>query len=324
MNNVIYLNKLFMKRMHHFKKISFLLILSSVFLVSSCNKDDDAPAAQNITQIVVSSPDFSLLKTAVVRAGLDGTLATTQNLTVFAPNNAAFTAAGLTEAVINSTPVATLQAILQYHVLGTKVTSSAVPVGPNAEVATLSGVKLFATKSANGVFVNGVKVITADVSASNGVIHVIDRVLTPPAGNIVVTAQAVPTLSYLVAAVLRADASGTSISGALSAAGPLTVFAPTNQAFIDAGFPTIASINAANPNTLKNILLYHVIAARVFSSDLTEGAQPATAQGGKVTIKLAGGAKVRGISNTADSDIVITDIVTTNGVVHVINKILLP
>ena len=313
-----------MKRMHHFKKISFLLILSSVVLVSSCNKDDDAPAAQNITQIVVSSPDFSLLKTAVVRAGLDGTLATTQNLTVFAPNNAAFTAAGLTEAVINSTPVATLQAILQYHVLGTKVISSAVPAGPNAEVATLGGVKLFATKNANGVYVNGVKVITADVSASNGVIHVIDRVLTPPAGNIVVTAQAVPTLSYLVAAVLRADASGTSISGALSAAGPLTVFAPTNQAFIDAGFPTIASINAANPNTLKNILLYHVIAARVFSSDLTEGAQPATAQGGKVTIKLAGGAKVRGISNTADSDIVITDIVTTNGVVHVINKVLLP
>jgi len=313
-----------MKRMHHFKKISFLLLLSSVVLVSSCNKDDDAPAAQNITQIVVSSPDFSLLKTAVVRAGLDGTLATTQNLTVFAPNNAAFTAAGLTEAVINSTPVATLQAILQYHVLGTKVISSAVPAGPNAEVATLGGVKLFATKNANGVYVNGVKVITADVSASNGVIHVIDRVLTPPAGNIVVTAQAVPTLSYLVAAVLRADASGTSISGALSAAGPLTVFAPTNQAFIDAGFPTIASINAADPNTLKNILLYHVIAARVFSSDLTEGAQPATAQGGKVTIKLAGGAKVRGISNTGDSDIAITDIVTTNGVVHVINKVLLP
>ncbi len=313
-----------MKRMHHIKKLSFLLILSSLVLVSSCNKDDDAPAAQNITQIVVSSPDFSLLKTAVVRAGLDGTLATTQNLTVFAPNNAAFTAAGLTEAVINSTPVATLQAILQYHVLGTKVTSSAVPAGPNAEVATLGGVKLFATKNANGVFVNGVKVITADVSASNGVIHVINRILTPPAGNIVVTAQAVPTLSYLVAAVLRADASGTSISGALSGAGPLTVFAPTNQAFIDAGFPTIASINAADPNTLKNILLYHVIAARVFSSDLTEGAQPATAQGGKVTIKLAGGAKVRGISNTADSDIVITDIVTTNGVVHVINKVLLP
>ncbi len=306
------------------RKSALLLGVSSVLFLSSCDKDDDAPAPQNITEIVVNTADFSLLKTAVVRAGLDGTLATTPNLTVFAPNNAAFTAAGLTEAVINSTPVATLQAILQYHVLGSKVSSTDVPAGPNAEVATLATTKVFATKNSSGVFINGVKVISADVSASNGVIHVIDRVLIPPAGNIVATAQANANLTYLVAAVLRADASGTSISGALSAAGPLTVFAPTNQAFIDAGFPTIASIQAADPNTLKNILLYHVIAARVFSSDLSEGAQPTTAQGGKVTIKLAGGAKVRGLSNTGDSNIAITDILATNGVVHVIDKVLLP
>lgn len=306
------------------RKTTLLFAVTTALFLSSCDKDDDSPVAQNITQIVVSTPDFSLLETAVVRAGLDGTLATTPNLTVFAPNNAAFTAAGLTEAVINSTPVATLQAILQYHVLGSKVNSADVPAGPNAEVTTLGGVKAFATKNSSGVFINGVKVITADVSASNGVIHVVDRVLIPPTGNIVATAQANANLTYLVAAVLRADASGTSISGALSGAGPLTVFAPTNQAFIDAGFPTIASINAADPNTLKNILLYHVIAARVFSSDLTEGAQPTTLQGGKVTIKLAGGAKVRGLSNTSDSNIAITDIVATNGVVHVIDRVLLP
>lgn len=314
-----------MKRMHHIKKFSYLLLVSSALFVLSCNKDDDnKPAAQNITEVVVNTADFSLLETAVIRAGLADTLANTPNLTVFAPNNAAFTKAGLTESVINSTPVATLKAILKYHVLTTKVSSDNVPAGPNAEVVTFGTAKLFTTKGALGVFINGVKVITPDVSASNGVIHVIDRVLIPPSGNIVVTAQANPDLTYLVAAVLRADASGTSISGALSAAGPLTVFAPTNQAFKDAGFATIDAINAANPNTLKNILLYHVIAARIFSSDLTEGAQPTTVQGGKLTIKLAGGAKVRGASNTTDSNIAITDIVTTNGVVHVIDKVLLP
>jgi uncharacterized surface protein with fasciclin (FAS1) repeats len=306
------------------RKAGLFLAIASVSFLSSCDKDDDTPAAQNITQVVVNGANFSLLEAAVVRAGLADTLANTPNLTVFAPDNDAFTAAGLNEAAINALPIETLKAVLRYHVLTARVPSGSVPAGPNAEVTTYGGGKIFATRGTAGVFINGVKVKTADVSASNGVIHVVSRVLFPPSGNIVATAQANPNLSYLVEAVLRADASGTSISGALSAAGPLTVFAPTNQAFIDAGFPTIASIKAADPNTLKNILLYHVVAARVFSSDLTEGAQPTTAQGGKVTIKLAGGAKVRGASNTTDSNITITDIVTTNGVVHVIDKVLLP
>ncbi len=307
------------------KKTVLLMGLASVFFLSSCDKDDDdTPALQSITQIVVNSPDFTILEAAVVKAELATILETTPNLTVFAPNDAAFTAAGITLAVVNSKTKAELQALLGYHVLTSLVPSSGVPAGPNAEVTTYSAGKIYATRNANGVFINGVKVVTADVAAKNGIIHIVDRVIVPPAGNIVATAQATPALSYLVAAVLRADASGTSISGALSAAGPLTVFAPTNQAFIDAGFPTIASIQAADPNTLKNILLYHVIGSRVYSSDLTEGAQPTTVGGGKVTIKLAGGAKVRGLSNTADSNIAITDITTTNGVVHVIDRVLLP
>lgn len=313
-----------MNTIKFFSRTKLLLLASSFFILTACDKDDDEETQKNITETVVANSDFSILKAAVIRAGLETTLATTNNLTVFAPTNAAFTAAGLTEAAVNATPVATLQAILSYHVLPTRVGSADVPAGPNAAVATLAGSNIYATKNANGVFINGVKAVSADISASNGVIHAIDRVLMPPPGNIVATAQGNPNLTYLVAAVLRADASGTSISGALSAAGPLTVFAPTNQAFIDAGFPTIASIQAADPNTLKNILLYHVVAARVYSSDLTEGAQPTTVQGGKVTIKLAGGAKVRGVSNTADANITMTDITATNGVVHVIDKVLLP
>ncbi|RYY27463.1 MAG: fasciclin domain-containing protein, partial [Chitinophagaceae bacterium] len=214
---------------------------------------------------------------------------------------------------------------LQYHVLATSVEASAVPAGPNAPVASLDGENVFATRNTTGVFINGVKVKTADVAASNGIIHIVEKVLIPSGGlDIVGLAAANPNFSYLVAAVLRADASGTSISGALKAAGPLTVFAPVNQAFIAAGFPTIASIQAADPNTLKNILLYHVIAARVFSSDLAEGAKPATAGGGTVTITLAGGAKVKGNANPVASNIAITNVVAANGVVHAIDRVLLP
>jgi uncharacterized surface protein with fasciclin (FAS1) repeats len=114
------------------------------------------------------------------------------------------------------------------------------------------------------------------------------------------------------------------VATALSAAGPLTVFAPTNQAFINANFATIASIQAADPATLTRILTYHVIAARVLSSDLTESATPTTLNGGTVTITLSGGAKVKGIGNTTASNITSADIITTNGVVHVIDQVLLP
>jgi len=307
-------------------KTLLLAPVAAVLTLTSCDKDDDDNNGSNrtVTETVVNEPDFSLLETAVVRADLAGYLGTTNNITVFAPNNTAFTAAGLTESAIGSTPVATLDAILKYHVIAQRIPSSSVPAGPNAEVTTVNGAKAYVTRDNRGVFINGVQVARADVNARNGVIHVLGSVLMPPSGNIVQTAAANTSFTYLVAAIQRAGASGTDIAAALSGAGPLTVFAPTNQAFIDAGFPTIASIQAADPNTLKNILLYHVINARVFSSDLREGATPATLQGANVTITLSGGAKVKGASNTTASNVTAANIVATNGVIHVIDRVLLP
>lgn len=322
-----------MKSYRLFSKLLLVSVTTGSLAMTGCDKDDDKPVQRNITETVVNDPQLTLLEAAVVKAGLANTLATTANLTVFAPDDAAFKLVDLngdgtpdldTEAKINALDangVALLTTVLQYHVLGSKVMAADVPAGPNAAIATLGGKQAFATRNSAGVFINGVKVKKADVSATNGVIHIVDRVLMPPAGNIVQTASANPNFTYLVAAVQRA---GNDIVNALTAAGPLTVFAPTNQAFINAGFPTIASIQAADPNTLKPILLYHVVGARVFSSDLTEGAQPTTAGGGKVTITLSGGAKVKGNGNPSPSNIVATDVVTTNGVIHVIDRVLLP
>ncbi|MHA4842891.1 fasciclin domain-containing protein [Flavitalea antarctica] len=328
-----------MKLTHTTRQSAYAMIIAASMFLVGCDKDDDEEDAKTltVTETVVASPDFTLLEAAVIKAGLAETLNNTTNLTVFAPDDAAFKLLDLngdgtpdldTEAKINAlnaAGVTLLKKVLQYHVLGTRVASSAVPAGPNAPVASLDGENIFVTRNTNGVYVNGVKVKSADVNASNGVIHVIDRVLIPSGGvDIVGIAGANPNFSYLVAAVTRADASGTSISGALKAAGPLTVFAPVNQAFIDAGFPTIASIQAADANTLKNILLYHVVPARVFSSDLTEGAKPATAGGATVTITLGGGAKVKGNSSPVASNIVVTNVMASNGVIHAIDKVLIP
>jgi uncharacterized surface protein with fasciclin (FAS1) repeats len=271
---------------------------------------------------------FNYLAAALARTGLTKVLATTDgSYTLFAPTNDAFIDAGFASVQdIMNAPVDVLKPILLYHVLGAEVTSGNVPAGPNAAVTTLNGADAYVTRKPDGsVFINGVPVILADVNAVNGVIHVIDKVLIPPTGNIVQTAIAAnPEFTYLVAAVLRASQGSVNVAGLLSGAGPFTVFAPTNQAFINAGFPTIASITNASPAALTPILAYHVIGARVFSSDLTNGMQPAMFAGGTTTITLTGGPKIKGNNNSTASNIVKTDIVTTNGVIHVIDAVLFP
>lgn len=311
------------------KKIMRLLLAAMpLFIFAACG-DEDKPTPvtpqKTIAALVSETPDLSLLKVAVVRAGLVETLSKADaTFTVFAPTNEAFKAAGLdTEEKINAVPVDDLKKIVLYHVLGKKYMASAIPEG-TTELATANELKTYITKSTMGVFVNGTKVTKADIEAKNGVVHLVGKVLMPPAGSIVDVAKANPQLSYLVAAVVRASEGATNVAKILSEPRAYTVFAPTNDAFKAAGFATIDAIKAANPDALAAILTYHVIAKRVFSSDLTEGMKPEMLNKETVTITLAGGPKVKGKNNNAPSNITITDVMATNGVVHVINGVLLP
>lgn len=308
-----------------FSKIALVVALTGFALFSSCKKDNDEPQNLSIADIVAADDNFSLLETALNHAQLTGTLKGEGNFTVFAPNNAAFAAAGLdTDAKITAMSAETLKQILLYHVLPNRTPASSIPTATNTAVATSANANVFVTKNSNGVFVNGATVLNADVNARNGVIHIINAVLMPATGNIVQAAQANANFSFLVAAVLRASQGSTNVAQVLAGTGPYTVFAPTNQAFINAGFATVAAIQTADPAVLTRILTYHVIAGRVLSSDLTQGATPATLQGGTVTITLTGGAKVKGAGNTTASNITATNVITTNGVIHAIDQVLLP
>ena len=312
-----------------FAQLTKSLLAVSIFGITmvSCKKDPVTTPATPITILakVIAAPDLTLLESAVVKAGLGPTLDGPGPYTVFAPTDDAFIASGITSTVITSLSAEKLKDILLYHTLGAKVLAMDVPAGPNAEVVTAGGGKVFVTKNANGVFVNGTNVVTADIAASNGVIHTISKVLLPPAGNIVEVASADTTFSFLVAAVVKASTGSTNVAGILSGNSILTVFAPTNNAFRAAGFATIDAVKAADANTLTAILTYHVIPGRIFSSDLTNGAQPATANGGKVTIALSGsGATVKGNKNTSASNIIGANVMATNGVIHVVDQVLLP
>jgi uncharacterized surface protein with fasciclin (FAS1) repeats len=299
-----------------------LLALSSFTFLTSCGEDEPIKPVvkKTIVDVVVGDANFSFLKAAVVAAGLDKTLAETPNLTVFAPTNQAFKNAGFKdEAAVSAADKATLVAILQYHVLGSKVASADIKTADNQELTTLGKAIAFLTKNTSGVSINGAKVVTADVAADNGVIHVIDAVLLPPSKNIVELVVADPNLSLLKTAVLRANEGATKVVTVLSGTGPFTVFAPTNAAFTKAGFDE-AKLKAADPAFLAKVLTHHVVGARVFSTNLKDGAVKSV-QGDDLTFK---GATVQGSFNSSASNITTVNILPTNGVIHVIDAVLLP
>jgi uncharacterized surface protein with fasciclin (FAS1) repeats len=294
-------------------RLSVIAFTALTVFAVSCSDDDTVTPPQSITDVVVADPNFSILEAAVVKAGLADALATTNPITVFAPDNAAFTASGITEATIASLPVAAIDGILKYHVHSGLVTSTAVPVSD--AITTLGGTSLFASRNTNGVFMNGIKVKQADVSASNGVIHVIEKVLIPPTQTIAAIAASDTTFSFLVAAVTK-----TGLLSAISGPGKFTVFAPTNAAFRAAG---ITDINAVDQATLNTVVRYHVLTTNVFASDLVNNTTAQTLQGGNLRITLPPAVKIDGSAQVA-SNIVAANITATNGVIHVIDRVLLP
>ncbi|HMU08999.1 MAG TPA: fasciclin domain-containing protein [Ferruginibacter sp.] len=312
-----------------------LLAVFSGALISlaSCKKDDDEIVTQvpsTITDVVVNTPTFSVLKEAVVKAGLDGTLKGAGPFTVFAPDNASFAAAGITSATVAALTPDQLKSLLLYHTLGARVLSGDVPAGPNAKVITAGGDSVFVTRKTSGVFVNGIPVVKADIGADNGVIHMLEKALNKPSGNIVTTAQAPGSgLDSLVKAIVRANnapGGDPNLISTLSNA-TITVFAPTNAAFTQLlGALGTNDINNIPVGTLLAVLRYHVVGGRAFSSDLSNGSLPMLA-GGNTTVNLAagGGPSITGNGNAGNrSNIVATNIMCRNGVVHAIDRVLLP
>ena len=291
------------------------IVLLSVMVFTSCKKDDvvTPPAPTDIVSVAVANGSFKTLAAALTKAGLVSTLQGAGPFTVFAPSDAAFTKAGITS--LDALTADALKPILLYHVLGAKVLAAGIAKG-QTEVGTAGGPKMYITNNANGVFINGnTKVVSTDVAASNGVIHVLDNVLTDiPSKTIAGIATDDKRFSTLLSLVKTAGLAET-LSG-----GTYTVFAPTNDAFTEL-FKTVdpAKLTVAD---IKNILLYHVVAARVFSPELANG-EVAMANGGKVTIDLTSGVSVKGKSSAA-SKVVIANVMATNGVIHAIDKVLLP
>ena len=279
---------------------------------------DEVIVPGNIAEIAMDEGDFGTLLTAVETAGLTSALEGTDPLTVFAPTDDAF-AELLIELDMTATELLALENlsdILLYHILDGFVFSSSVVADAPFSAPTLNGGNVYFTFTDGSAFINGIEIVTTDLLASNGVIHVIEEVILP-LDNIVETAIADGSFTTLVLALQEAG-----LDTVLSADGNYTVFAPTDAAFTD--LLTALGIDAAtllDVENLADVLLYHVIDGDFYGSDVVAGAPFSleTLEGMNVEFTV-----VDGTAFINGAEIVMTDILTSNGVIHVITDVILP
>ncbi len=282
------------------------------------------PTDRDIVDIAAGNPAFSTLVAAVQAAGLVDTLKGPGPFTVFAPTDDAFAALlaelNLTAAqLLANKPL--LTQVLTYHVLPKRVLANDLSNG--LAVATVQGQPVKVGIAQGKVSLADGRgrtsnVVATNVQASNGVIHVIDKVILPADKNLVQLAQSAPSLSILVEAVVAAD-----LAGVLSGAGPFTVFAPSNDAFVAllAELKVTKAQLLADKALLTKVLTYHVVPAQVLSSGIPFGKPVTTVQGQTFTI----GRDLRITDqNNRRASITATDLAASNGVVHLIDHVILP
>lgn len=311
--------------------------------------EQELSIVNTIVEPAYFSKDFSILTAAVVKAELLATLINKEaNFTLFAPNNAAFEKAGITS--LDGLTKEDLSPILTYHVIAGEVFGDGLPATGSA-ITTLGG-DFYLSINSNGAYINGTSMVTAATLAGgaldydNGVVHTIDRTLVPASDNIVSIAVAASQAAegaefgQLVAALtaVENDGSTDALISILSGDGPFTVFAPTDAAFEAlytlAGVADFAGlVDAVGIGTIATVLKYHVLGARVFSSDIPNALNGNSSVSleslseGMFTLNsdltITDSDAALGIG-TVDAKIIDTDIKGTNGVIHVIDQVILP
>lgn len=323
MNN-LKLNK--MKKINLFKTMLFAFLAISTL---SCSDDDETgvPQSNTIAAIAQRTDDLSILVQALVKADLVSVLDGTDDYTVFAPTNAAFTAFLTANNIPNldAVPVATLREILLNHVVVGTVSGDQLPMAGyiktlgKGSASSTNTLNMYVNKS-NGVRLNGVSTVsTPNIAASNGLIHIVNAVIGLP--TVVTFATADPTFSTLAGA-LTAQGLVPTLNG--TSGSPFTVFAPNNAAF-DALNDEIPGVVASlTSEQLTAVLTYHVVAgANVLAGSLTDGMEVTTFETGLLIVDLDGGASLIDEAGR-NTSIIATDVQAANGVIHVLGNVLIP
>lgn len=316
------------------KGVIAMLMLTVAVSCSDDDNDNPNPQPKSIAETAQATPELSSLVAALQRADLVSVLDADGDYTVFAPTNTAF-AAFLSAngfASLEAVPVPVLREVLLNHVVVGSSTSSELTTGyvktlGKGSASATNTLSMFINTSGGvtlngGVSNGGATVTTPNITASNGVVHIVNGVIGLP--TVVNHAIANPNFTSLVAALTRNDMPD--FAGILSGTGPFTVFAPTNTAFGDLLTElSLSGLGDVPTGVLEETLKYHVVAgANVLSTSLTNNQMVATFQGQSFTVQLPNTGPQ--ILDAADrtSRIVATDVQAANGVIHVLDKVILP
>ena len=293
-------------------------VLDSVLIPPSL-----APAPKNIVDTAVAAGNFTTLVKLLQATGLDAVLSGPGPYTVFAPTDKAF--ARVPKATLDALAADPdlLKQVLTYHVVAGDVPfADAIKL---SSATTVEGEDVTLKYRHGKLRVNRAVVTTPDVVASNGVIHVIDKLLIPPS-----IAHPAPTLSIVETAVAAGNFTtlvkllqATGLDAALAGAGPFTVFAPTDAAFAKLPKATLDAL-AADPELLKQVLLYHVVSGKILAADAAKAGSATTLEGDSVVFHKGWHHHWRHGLRVNNANIIAADVLATNGVIHVIDKVLVP
>lgn len=296
-----------------------MTVIAATMMISTghcggCSSDHATPAP-TIAQTAAADGRFTTLVAAVDAAGLTDTLNSKGSYTVFAPTDAAFKQLpdGTVETLLKTENKETLKGILLYHVVPGHFHATDVVKMPS--LVTANGQRLDVAMSEKGATIDGANIVITDIETSNGIIHVIDAVVLPSSKTIPQTAKETGKFSTLLAA---AEAAG--LVKALSADGPITVFAPTDEAFAKLPAGTVETLlKPENKAMLAEVLTYHVVPGRIYSDAALKAGTAKTLNGATASIN----ARKEGVF-VNNSQVIAADLDTSNGVIHVIDSVMLP
>lgn len=306
-------------KIYNFKKI--FLALSVVLVFTGCKKDEAVVAKETIDAKFAANPDLSLFQYAIKKARLTNFTQGNGPFTIFAPTNAAFNTIGIAdEAGINLLDSNALVQLITFHIQSGSRTYLEIPFGPNAPMSTQGGFVQYATRYNGGsAFINGAKIIKQDIAASNGTIHIIDKVLQVPVFNALTVLSSNPNYARMVQAINKASITSSFTAGAS------TFFAVPNSAMIAAGYDSTSIANLTLPASvtlLGNIMRYHVVPQRIFQQDFKAG-NLKTLQGSNILVSITGTTiNLKGLANPSPFQIVTPSVTSINGVVYGINGLL--
>jgi uncharacterized surface protein with fasciclin (FAS1) repeats len=304
-----------------------LVIFSGLF--QGCAKSpvmssSSTGSSNTITQVIETTTNATLFDSLINKTGLDTTLSGTGPFTVFISTDTGFEAAGYNSSIISNTAESVLFQLTTYAIIdGSSLGIASLPSGPDSKIITAGGDSIYVTNNSNGIFVNGIQVTETDVPASNGTINAVMYPLIPPAGTLLQILQTDTAYSFMSAAIARASQGSTNLDSILTVS-PFTIFIPVNSSFQAVGYATINDINNADPDTLANLVSYHIVPQRIFSSDFAQNFEPVSLNGSPLVILSAAIPSIKGAGNNSFLNVTATNIMASNGVIHVISGVLLP